>query len=69
MNLPKTETINSSRQRNRERGIWQRRFWEHTIRDERDLLNHMEYIHQNPVKHGHVAHAKDWSYSSVHKLM
>lgn len=66
--LHKTETIKATRQRKRERGIWQRRFWEHAIRDERDLLNHMEYIHQNPVKHGYVTNAQDWPYSSIHRI-
>ncbi|HWX37304.1 MAG TPA: transposase [Steroidobacteraceae bacterium] len=43
-----------------ERGIWQRRYWEHTIRDDRDFAAHMDYIHFNPVKHGLVAHPADW---------
>jgi putative transposase len=47
-----------------ERGIWQRRYWEHTIRDERDLCAHMDYTHFNPVKHGLVGHPADWPYSS-----
>ncbi|MEM7088398.1 MAG: transposase [Pseudomonadota bacterium] len=48
-------------------GIWQRRFWEHTIRDERDYRNHLEYCWGNPVKHGLVAHPTDWPYSSIHR--
>lgn len=44
--------------------LWQRRFWEHTIRDEADLERHVDYIHFNPVRHGLVASAKDWPYSS-----
>jgi putative transposase len=68
LNAPKTEAIKSTRLRKRERGIWRRRFWEHCIRDERDYLNHMEYIHNNPVKHGYVRCAKDWAYSSIHKI-
>jgi len=44
--------------------LWQRRFWEHTIRDEADLERHVDYIHFNPVKHGLAASAKDWPYSS-----
>lgn len=47
-----------------ERGIWQRRFWEHRIRDESDLHRHMDYIHFNPVKHGYAARAADWPHSS-----
>jgi len=66
MSLPKTEPIIMTRHQKRERGIWQRRFWEHVIRDERDYLNHIEYIHQNPVKHGYTNNAKDWPYSSIH---
>ena len=66
--LPKTERINASRMRKRERGIWQRRFWEHVIRDEQDYLNHIEYIHTNPIKHGYVEHAFDWPYSSIHTM-
>lgn len=68
MSLPKTEHIKTTRLNKRERGIWQRRFWEHTIRNEQDLANHIEYIHQNPVKHGYVKSAADWPYSSIHKL-
>ena len=51
----------------RERGIWQRRYWEHLIRDENDLRRHVEYIHFNPVKHGHVARALGWPHSSVRR--
>lgn len=68
LNIPKTETIKSTRIRKRERGIWQRRFWEHRIRDERDFNNHIEYIHNNPIKHNYVTHAQDWPYSSIHKI-
>ena len=47
--------------------IWQHRYWEHLISDEEDYLNHVEYIHQNPVKHGYVTDAKEWQYSTIHK--
>ena len=50
--------------RKREAGVWQRRYWEHGIRDDRDYAAHMDYIHFNPVKHGFVAHAAEWPYSS-----
>ncbi len=53
----------------RESGIWQRRFWEHTIRDERDYAAHMDYIHFNPVKHGLVAEARAWEYSSFRRCV
>jgi len=49
------------------RGIWQKRFWEHTIRDDRDYRAHMDYVHFNPVKHGFVAHPADWPYSTFRK--
>ena len=49
--------------------VWQRRFWEHTIRDERDLENHVNYIHYNPVKHGHAARPADWPHSSFHRFV
>lgn len=49
--------------------LWQRRFWEHTIRDDRDLQAHVDYIHFNPVKHGLVKHVSDWFYSSFHRYV
>jgi len=49
--------------------VWQRRFWEHTIRDERDLENHISYIHYNPVKHGHATSPRDWPHSSFHRFV
>jgi putative transposase len=67
--LPKNEWICESRIRKRERGIWQRRFWEHQIHDEFDLQKHVDYIHINPIKHGYVAHAMDWPYSSLHRYI
>ncbi len=53
----------------REKGIWQRRYWEHAIRDEADLERHVDYIHYNPVKHGHVAQVSDWPHSSFHRYV
>jgi putative transposase len=67
MNITQDEAISPSRQRKGERGIWQRRYWEHCIRDEADYQNHLDYIHYNPVKHGHVQSVKDWPYSSFHR--
>lgn len=49
--------------------LWQRRFWEHRIRNERDLTAHVDYIHYNPVKHGLVKQASDWQYSSIHRYI
>lgn len=56
----------ASRASKAERPIWQRRYWEHTIRDDRDFNIHLDYIHFNPVKHGLVAAARDWPYSTFH---
>jgi putative transposase len=53
----------------REKGIWQRRYWEHAIRDDADLERHVDYIHFNPVKHGHVTRAVDWPHSSFHRYV
>jgi putative transposase len=53
----------------REKGIWQRRYWEHAIRDEEDFERHVDYIHFNPVKHGYVARVADWPYSSFHRYV
>jgi putative transposase len=64
--IPKIERIDDTRQAKRERGIWQRRFWEHTIRDDADYANHVDYIHINPVKHGYVLRAVDWPHSTIH---
>jgi hypothetical protein len=52
-----------------ERGIWQRRYWEHTIRDDRDLAAHLDYIHFNPVKHGLVEHPAEWPHSSFRRCV
>lgn len=65
--MPKTEQISPNRQSRNERGIWQRRFWEHIIRAEKDFANHVDYIHFNPVKHGYVESVADWQYSSFHR--
>ena len=60
------EPISPSRAAKRERGIWQRRYWEHQIRDEDDLARHVDYTHFNPVKHGWVSAAADWPHSTLH---
>ena len=52
-----------------ERGIWQRRYWEHLIRDEDDLERHVEYIHYNPVRHGFMARPGEWPWSSFHRFV
>ena len=67
--MPAGESRSASRHGKRERGIWQRRFWEHTIRDEQDYAVHIDYIHFNPVKHGLVANVADWPYSTFHRAV
>lgn len=67
--LPKTEFLNQTRKRKNERGIWQRRFWEHTIRDDNDYWHHVNYVHFNPLKHGLVSQVADWPYSSFHRAV
>lgn len=47
--------------------VWQSRFWEHTIRDEHDLVQHVAYVHYNPVKHGHVLLPAQWEWSTIHR--
>jgi putative transposase len=63
------ERRSSSRIKRGERGIWQRRFWEHRICDESDYARHIDYIHWNPVKHGYVSRVIDWPYSSFHRYL
>lgn len=67
--IPPTERRSLRRIAKQERGIWQRRFWEHAIRDEKDFQRHVDYIHHNPVKHGHVARVQDWPHSSFHRYV
>jgi putative transposase len=56
--------LSRSRQKRNESTVWQRRFWEHRIKDERDFARHMDYIHFNPVKHGLVQKPGEWPYST-----
>ncbi|WP_315721720.1 MULTISPECIES: REP-associated tyrosine transposase [unclassified Bradyrhizobium] len=65
--LPRTERLSQVRLANGERGIWQRRFWEHLIRDEGDYARHVEYCYINPVKHGLVSSVVEWPHSSFHR--
>ncbi|MDD5300200.1 MAG: transposase [Gallionella sp.] len=67
--LPHGEHRSDSRQRKGERGIWQRRYWEHLIRDEMDFSRHVDYIHINPVKHGLVLRVAEWPHSSFHRYV
>jgi putative transposase len=61
--------VEITKNRRGEYDLWQRRFWEHLIRDERDLARHVDYIHYNPVKHGLVAKPTDWPWSSIHRYV
>ena len=67
--MPEDRVYSCVSESKRERGIWQRRFWEHLIRDDRDYANHVDYIHINPVKHGYVQRAVDWPHSTIHRLI
>ena len=65
--LPKQERLSPVRRARGERGIWQRRFWEHLIRDERDYARHVEYCYINPLKHALVTRVRNWPHSSFHR--
>ena len=67
--LPRGERRSASRIAKAEREIWQRRYWEHTLRDDQDYARHVDYIHFNPVKRGHVERVRDWPYSSFHRFV
>lgn len=67
--MPAGESLSPRRQKKGERGIWQRRFWEHVIRDENDFERHADYIHYNPVKHGHARTAAEWPHSSFRRYV
>ncbi|MEE9692968.1 transposase [Aeromonas sp. BC14] len=67
--LPVNERRSHTRLRHGERGIWQRHYWEHLIRDEQDYRRHMDYVHINPLKHGHVTRVADWPYSTFHRYV
>jgi putative transposase len=61
--------VSQSRLKRGESNLWQRRFWEHLIRDERDFAQHCDYIHYNPVKHGLCQTPQDWQFSSIHRFI
>ena len=67
--IPKTERLSAVRIAKGERGIWQRRYWEHTIRNDKDYAAHIDYCHINPLKHGLVKQVADWPYSTFHALV
>src|SRR5699024_4316287 len=64
-----TVPLRESMRRRGESGVWQRRFWEHQIRDDADLRRHVDYIHFNPIKHGYVERLVDWPWSSFHRYV
>ncbi len=67
--LTRAEHRSTSRRKRGERGVWQRRFWEHLIRDDEDFRGHADYIHWNPVKHGYVSRPAEWPYSSFGRFV
>ena len=67
--MPTSASRSRSNITRREKGIWQRRYWEHVIRDDADLERHVDYIHFNPVKHGLVSRVSDWPHSSFHRYV
>jgi len=67
--VPAAAERSASKRAKREKGIWQRRFWEHILREDTDLARHIDYIHYNPVKHGLVNRPADWPWSSFHRYV
>ena len=67
--IPSNEYRSKVRQQRGERGIWQRKFWEHTIREDKDYEAHVNYVHLNPVKHGYADDPSKWPYSSYARLI
>ena len=67
--LHREALMSPSKRKHRESSIWQRRFWEHAIRDDEDFARHVDYIHYNPVKHGYVDRVCDWPYSTFHRYV
>ena len=65
--IPATEYRSEIRVKRGERGIWQRRYWEHLIKNDADYQAHMDYVHINPLKHGLVRHVQAWQYSTFHR--
>lgn len=67
--LRRDDWMNASKRKRNESTLWQRRFWEHRIRDDWDYELHMDYIHYNPVKHSFVKNVKDWPHSTFHRYV
>jgi len=67
--LRRNDWMTASKHKRKESTLWQRRFWEHQIRDEQDYERHMDYMHYNPVKHDFTRSVKDWPYSTFHRYV
>jgi len=67
--LQRNDWMNESKRQRKESTIWQRRLWEHQIRDKRDYEIHRDYLHYNPVKQGYVKNVKDWPHSTLHRYV
>ena len=67
--LHRPDWMTPSKIRHRESTLWQRRYWEHRIRDDRDFAAHCDYIHYNPVKHDWVQQPVDWQHSTIHRFI
>ncbi len=67
--LQRDHLMNESKAAHRESTLWQRRFWEHQIRDDDDFRTHIDYLHFNPAKHGLVDRVTDWPHSSFHRYI
>jgi putative transposase len=65
----RSEWLTASKRKHRESTIWQRRYWEHQIRNEQDFARHVDYIHYNAVKHGHCNRAVDWPHSTFRRYV
>ena len=66
-NRKRHEWLTDSKRTHRESTLWQRRFYEHTVRDDADFARCVDYVHSNPVKHGHVTRVADWQWSTFHR--
>ena len=67
--LMRDKYMTARRKEKRQGTLWQNRYWEHQIRDEHDFARHVDYVHWNPVKHGHVKCVADWPHSSFHRYV
>lgn len=67
--LLREEYLTARRREKHQSSLWQNRYWEHEIRDDHDFARHVDYVHWNPVKHGHVKRVADWPYSSFHRYV